>query len=849
MSSSHRRRIINSILDTDTSERESIIKNVLPLITPEMQGNARACLIDYLRSYSDASQRVEITSLALQLVSSASVVDRDNHAIHAHNIIKALHGISDLSEKRSYAQLMLENPHLIVLWESLSKIAENSQRLNIIQWIEKIGESGEISPEILKQMGASFTVDFLGEFSGNEERDRFINTILETGIFIRASHLSLWDRWNAIRTFKSMKNDEEIIKLIRFFLTNSFFDDKSCEISDLIIRGFSDIPSADRQGFLSFILDSGIITPTMNAGDRSKMVGACLQESYSEKWGLFSRRVMSYIPLASELFVPEMEATQRSQIINILFTSHIMQSEGVCGDIEQSLHTKGLLVSYASQLFTQNMTSENRVEILQALCQGRSNVTLEMLHDRFRSTVRNLQEATHRGIITPDNIFTYTYEFLNREANPDQAAFGINAAAGAANIDIVGQEAIAAQRRAITETYENLTRNAETASIISQNLPSLGTENEVFVVGAARLNSVLEFLLKTHPLPALQKMKLINALLGLSIVSDQSDSVTLGRVRGLSSEVLSIVDQLVGPDNVRVIPRHAISNAISYRQYTSPGLPNIRQFFGLVYNLLDQQMGAPSDPRAFVRGWLVETFANNLPAWDKFKKSFQHDFPGVKLPGTVGETLEHVPFLETHLVSCLEKTLARQDLDESVTHKDHLITIRNIAKSYSIAFKEKQVPLLEALVMIMRGHNVRLDSLNECNRPACSGGAYLGIAKTLQEIPDVKHIVGSSLANIDVVACGGGVRQAATVSEVQLGAGVQETLAQERALRAAQDEEYAASLAANMARARITEQGAAAAEASSPELSANDLVPQPEETREQRRERLAVAAEKRKTQQ
>jgi hypothetical protein len=597
-----------------------------------------------------------------------------------------------------------------------------------------------------------------------------------------------------------------------------------------------------------------------------------------EQWGnraeAFNQRL---IDMAVSFMTPETTSDDRKEILLLLKHK------------ETSWEQKELLVSYASQLCTPNMTSHDGLAILNALSDSRDHfLHPEVLQYRFQFASAYLQEATLQGIITQDNIFTWIHAFLEEAVRVGpiwrghraqdgndfsgrrlRAGVPINVVRGApiqlgqeqdnprsdarfgalpANIDVVGQEAILAHRRAIKRTYETLATSEETAAIISTHLPLLGTEDEVFFVQTTKLNRALEFLLKTQRLSAVQKGKLINALLGMSILTEQSDPVVIKRIRELSPEIHAIVDQLIGQGTPPRIPRHGISNVESYRRYSHPDLPNIRQFFALIYNLLDQQMGAPVDPKGFTRSWLAETFANNPVAWDKFQRAFEHDFH-VTLPGTVGEALEHAPFLETHLASCLENLLKDEQLPESVTHTDLCKSILNLARSYGVAFKERHAPLLEALAMIMRGHNRNLDSLEERNSPACAEGAYLGIIKVLQEIPNVSHIVGTSLARIDVAACGGVVRRAAPdISAISLGA-AQDTVEQARALREAQDAEYAASLAADVARARIAEQGAAAAaeEASSPELAENDSVPHHEETPEQRRAKLAAAADARRS--
>ncbi len=850
-------------------QRDSIVESTLRLRTPNMTYEDISHLMEKISYWTDLSNRRLTVELVQQLI--PIVGEEDKPWKH----FQILQDLPTLDAKRNFVDFVCgcslftssppvqeesDNYH-ILLMRILCK-SPNDQRESLVTCVGRICGPNAQSKE---QEGVMNT---LVKFSNNEDRDRFVTSVLKTDL------LSLYegDKHTVLSALQQISAEDKRKDVLEF-LSNLGFISREISARDFysLFTRFSWLSSVNRQRRWDFILRSDILTPTMSVSERVNVVNAINDSmlSANHPGGRAEEFNQRLINMAVSFMTPETTGDDRKEILLLLRYK------------EASWEQKELLVSYASQLCTPNMTSHDRLVILKALSKSIDDFLYpEVLQYRFQFASAYLQEATLQGIITQDNIFTWTYAFLEEalrvgpiwrghriEDGDDhsgrrlRAGVPINIVRGAAiqlgeqqanptqdprfgalptNIDVVGQEAIIAQRRTIKETYETLATSEETATVISRNLPPLGTEDEVFVVQTTKLNRALEFLLKTQRLSAVQKGKLINALLGMNILTDQSDPVVVKKIRDLSPETQEMVDRLIGQGNDRQIPRHGASNVASYRRYSHPDLPNIRQFFALIYNLLDQQMGAPADTKGFTRSWLAETFANDPAAWDKFKRAFEYDFH-IDLPGTVGEALEHEPLLETHLTSCLENLLKDEDLSETVTHKDLHKALQNLARSYGVALKERYTPLIEALAMIMRGHNGNLDSLEEQNRPACAEGAYLGIIKVLQEIPNVSHIVGTSLAHIDVVACGGGVRPAASdISAISLGA-AQDTAEQARALREAQDAAYEASLAADHERDRLrveqqqSSQAAAAAEET------------PVETPEERRARLAAAADARLT--
>ena len=84
------------------------------------------------------------------------------------------------------------------------------------------------------------------------------------------------------------------------------------------------------------------------------------------------------------------------------------------------------------------------------------------------------------------------------------------------------------------------------------------------------------------------------------------------------------------------------------------------------------------------------------------------------------------PFIE-YLIDSL-------DGEFTFTNKNAHRTWHHFAKAYFHKRQEQAMSLIDALFMIMRGHNS--DLLNEANqnKPACAEGAYLGMLRSVGEM-------------------------------------------------------------------------------------------------------------------
>lgn len=164
------------------------------------------------------------------------------------------------------------------------------------------------------------------------------------------------------------------------------------------------------------------------------------------------------------------------------------------------------------------------------------------------------------------------------------------------------------------------------------------------------------------------------------------------------------------------IERHRISSVVDYQNYSMTEMPNIRQLFVLAYEL----MTAETDISHFTKAWLVENFKHQN-AWDE---------------PIVNGLVQLINGASDNLVlplKCVDK----------------------FAKSYFAYLNNNLNSIIEALFMVMRGHNTNLIDPDEVNKPACAQGAYLGILRAIAELPVIQTVVGSGVHAIEIVNCEG----------------------------------------------------------------------------------------------
>ena len=68
--------------------------------------------------------------------------------------------------------------------------------------------------------------------------------------------------------------------------------------------------------------------------------------------------------------------------------------------------------------------------------------------------------------------------------------------------------------------------------------------------------------------------------------------------------------------------------------------------------------------------------------------------------------------------------------------------------------KDQMNPLIEAMFMTMRGHNIKLLDESEPNKPACTFGSYLNMLRVLAEPSFCDHALQGLEQGSLVVPCG-----------------------------------------------------------------------------------------------
>ncbi|MBS0186110.1 MAG: hypothetical protein JSS34_07215 [Proteobacteria bacterium] len=391
------------------------------------------------------------------------------------------------------------------------------------------------------------------------------------------------------------------------------------------------------------------------------------------------------------------------------------------------------IIDTALRLITSAFTLHDFEQIIHVL----KRIPTEQRVERTRQTLEHLSQARQSGLLTVNNIFNYTYEYLNMRTPQERG-----------NIDITGQEALMSERNAIKEAFQNLLMSDTTREIMAQNLPQAGAENEIFRIHLKEIDPIIILLLKNPKLSPSDRFTLTNAFLSLSLLSDKEDSETLQTLRDISSHSKKMVDKLLGEKTTHHIPRHGISMPQNYKNYRLETLPNIRQFFCLSYTLLTALGPLNLDPHEYAKNWLIEQFYKHSRAWQAFQHSFQHGFY-VNFE-TIEETLRFDS--EKNKLTLYFVSHLKGESDDKY-HKSQYAYLKGFIKSYITAYKEQLTPLLEALSMIMRGHNTNLNSLLEKNKPACAEGAYIGLIGILREINFSHGIVQRNIPHLAILPC------------------------------------------------------------------------------------------------
>jgi hypothetical protein len=159
-------------------------------------------------------------------------------------------------------------------------------------------------------------------------------------------------------------------------------------------------------------------------------------------------------------------------------------------------------------------------------------------------------------------------------------------------------------------------------------------------------------------------------------------------------------------------------------------LPTLGQVFGLLYKTLDS--ASLNDQIKIHSAMHFQEVQNLFP-----KDAGIHMNAGLFL-----ESPEGINFIKM--------------IQDEIDHLKTALKPRNmrwIQRARATARLNVMSPLVEALFMAMRGHNINLLSPAEPNRKACADGVYLGAMRALSEVPSFMGAA-SGMQAVEVVDCG-----------------------------------------------------------------------------------------------
>ncbi len=350
------------------------------------------------------------------------------------------------------------------------------------------------------------------------------------------------------------------------------------------------------------------------------------------------------------------------------------------------------------------------------------DIIFNQLHCDVRDQVvrRAAQQITLNDRLPPGDLRYFQRMIQLLETPHDQPIPDLQLLGRNEDIRIVGQEAISQEETALTEAYRKMATDPVIGPLFERYLPTAQDVEVDFNQAARHIE---------HLLHANQRMSGPRASPRETFTIDNALR-TLQLLQGDAS-----------------IERHAISPLASYQTYALPGLPNIRQLFVLAYRLMEQ-----TQQETFIENFLAERFARSSD-WQHWASALAVQMPGferVLLQSDVALALQQDQAQGSRFIKEFQKILNAED------GMNTALATRTIpfVKSYFAKLREDFNPLIEALLMLMRGHNVRLFDALEPNRPACAAGAYLGLMKAIAELDVVATSSARSiLAGVEIRDC------------------------------------------------------------------------------------------------
>ncbi|PIZ34164.1 MAG: hypothetical protein COY39_00655 [Alphaproteobacteria bacterium CG_4_10_14_0_8_um_filter_37_21] len=191
---------------------------------------------------------------------------------------------------------------------------------------------------------------------------------------------------------------------------------------------------------------------------------------------------------------------------------------------------------------------------------------------------------------------------------------------------------------------------------------------------------------------------------------------------------------------------HTLFTREKHIEYSQDDI-SVKQLIVLAYRLLKPSI------ITFVRSTLV-TQLNNQNDWIKWSTPFANRFPSVANQASVTLGLSADEASGNHFINLITQNISDADYEKSNIDVQTIKRILPIHMKYLKLYKERLMPLIEALFMTRRGHNINLLAKEIKDMPACPEGAYLNILKAITQNPDIIDIAGSFLEGVEIIQCG-----------------------------------------------------------------------------------------------
>ena len=195
----------------------------------------------------------------------------------------------------------------------------------------------------------------------------------------------------------------------------------------------------------------------------------------------------------------------------------------------------------------------------------------------------------------------------------------------------------------------------------------------------------------------------------------------------------------------KLLPHHRISNRESYRTWHYQGMPENLQLVVFAYQLaMEESVETLSQ---LVRTYLGEEYRGEgqMASFCHMFSTFTQSDMGQVLASPDGELF--VTDLARIILGNFEEAQSA-----AIITLGSLKNPNNLAQKIGLSRKEARLkPLVEALMMTMRGHNKNLTRVEEPDAPACSEGSYLHILNAISEM--MRNIGWQSQLPVEIQPC------------------------------------------------------------------------------------------------